>query len=119
MVSWYAFLQLLAVVALSTVMQVTDLAYWPGVALWALLLATTVLTALWLEGRFGLRLLQWEALRLLGCLAVLAWLQPGGGGVALVGAYVAGNILFLGFLARRQRGGVPPSDARFVSHAPQ
>ena len=37
--------------ALLLLLQASELLYWAGFGLWAMLLATTVLTALWLEGR--------------------------------------------------------------------
>jgi hypothetical protein len=71
-VSIYAFFQLVAVVLLLNFMQGSEVAYWSGVALWVLLVATTVITALWLEGRDAGDLMKWEISRLAGFGALLA-----------------------------------------------
>jgi sterol desaturase/sphingolipid hydroxylase (fatty acid hydroxylase superfamily) len=111
-VAVYAFFQLVAVVLLLNFMQLTTLAYWPGASLWALLLATTVITALWLEGRDAAHLMKWEVLRLacLAVLLVLAW-QGGLGAVNLAAAavYLAANLGFLPLL--REAPGQNPAPA--------
>jgi sterol desaturase/sphingolipid hydroxylase (fatty acid hydroxylase superfamily) len=100
-VSVYAFFQLVAVIILLSFMQYSDPGYWAGVALWAMLLGTTVITALWLEGRDAAGLLKWEVVRL-ACFAgllVLAW-QGGIGTGSLVAAslYTFFNLGFLPLL---------------------
>ena len=111
-VSFYAFFQLVAVVLLLIFMQSSELTYWPGASLWALLLGTTVITALWLEGRDATNLLKWELLRLV-CLALLlafAW-RGGAGTSSLVTAtlYLVVNAGFLAYL--RGAPGFPVSRA--------
>jgi sterol desaturase/sphingolipid hydroxylase (fatty acid hydroxylase superfamily) len=107
-VSVYAFFQLVAVVLLLNFMEVSVLTYWSGVALWAMLLATTVITALWLEGRDARELLKWDALRLacFGVILVAAW-QGNVGTASLVTAtlYGAVNLLFLSLLRDVHGGG--------------
>ena len=107
-VSVYAFFQLVAVVLLLNFMEVSVLTYWSGVALWAMLLATTVITALWLEGRDARELLKWDALRLacFGVILVAAW-QGDVGTASLVTAtlYGAVNLLFLSLLRDVHGGG--------------
>ena len=53
----------------------SDFSYFAGFSQWALLLATAVTTALWLQGNSIKATLQWERLRLLGLFAVvlLGW----------------------------------------------
>ncbi len=102
-VGLYAFVQLVAAVLLLDFMQKTALTYWSGFALWALLLAGTVTTALWLEGRDAQRLVRWELLRLAGLsLLLLAGLAAGtGAGLLLVGVvYGLLNLVFLILLGR-------------------
>ena len=100
-VSLYAFFQLVAAVLLLNFMEGATLGYWSGVALWALLLATTVVTALWLEGRDVGHMLQLERLRL-ACFGVLlgaAWQGGAGAGILVSAAlYGALNLLFLPLL---------------------
>jgi sterol desaturase/sphingolipid hydroxylase (fatty acid hydroxylase superfamily) len=74
-VSLYGVFQLLAVVLLLVYMQQAQQGYWPGVGEWALLLATTVTTAMWLEGQRPLAMLRWEGLRLsaLGLALLVGW----------------------------------------------
>lgn len=77
-VAWYAFFQLVAVFVLLNVMEQTPLSHLGGVALWALLLATTVTTALWLDKWPAARLLRFEWLRLGSFMVLLgAGLQAG------------------------------------------
>ena len=100
LVSAYALFQLVAVVALLNFMQGGVAAYWSGVTLWAILLATTVITALWLEGRGGARLMKWEVIRLTGCAVALVWAWQGDAGASklVAAAYLAANLGFLPFL---------------------
>ena len=58
-VSAYAFFQLVAVILLLNYMQGANLGYHAGVALWGIMLATTITTALWLERASPLRLARW------------------------------------------------------------
>ena len=108
-VSLYAFFQLVAAVLLLNFMEGATLGYWSGVALWALLLATTVVTALWLEGRDVGHMLQLERLRL-ACFGVLlgaAWQGGAGAGILVSAAlYGALNLLFLPML-RDDPGSTP------------
>ena len=99
LVAVYGFAQLVATVVLLDFMQKTSLSYWGGVALWGMLLATMVTTALWLEGRSADSLRNWEMLRLvgLGALLVVAWQAGFNPGALAVGAGY--GILNLGFLA--------------------
>ncbi|GAB5453646.1 MAG: sterol desaturase family protein [Halioglobus sp.] len=76
-VACYALFQLVALVVLLSYMQATELTYWMGFALWAFLLFTAVLTALWLEGRNAAALLRWEVLRL-GLFGVMVATSSGG-----------------------------------------
>jgi alkylglycerol monooxygenase len=77
-VKCYAFFQLLAAAALLNVMEAMQIPYLAGVALWALMLATTVTTAFWLENLDGARLQFWETVRL-ASLAVLLMLGVAAG----------------------------------------
>jgi len=107
-VSWYGVFQLVAVVSLLNIMQSAELAYWSGFCLWALLLATTVTTALWLEGRTAQYLLKWEALRLVAIvlLSLLAWRSGlSSGSLAVAAVYCALNLFFLTHLSRAATGG--------------
>jgi sterol desaturase/sphingolipid hydroxylase (fatty acid hydroxylase superfamily) len=100
LVSVYAFFQLVAVVALLNVMQAGVPTYWFGVAQWGMLLGTTVITALWLEGRGGARLMRWEVLRLGAFAVALVWAWQADPGVSkLVAAgYILVNLVFLQLL---------------------
>jgi alkylglycerol monooxygenase len=100
LVSVYTFYQLLSVVALLNFMQATELTYWQGVAMWALLLCTTLTTALWLEGNPASRLFRWEALRLgaIGLLLVAAW--QSGLNASGLWVYAGLNLVFLWLLLR-------------------
>ncbi len=98
LVSFYAFYQLLAVVLLLNFMESNTLLYWSGVALWAVLLGTTVLTALWLEGCPAAVLLKWECLRLAALSLLLLAAGPmglGSGSLAAAAVYGVINLLFL------------------------
>jgi sterol desaturase/sphingolipid hydroxylase (fatty acid hydroxylase superfamily) len=100
-VAWYAFFQLIAVFVLLNVMEATSLSYLAGVALWGLLLATTVTTALWLDKWPAARLMRWEWLRLASAAVLLGFgVQSGFSGVLLLMAAVyclinAGALLVL------------------------
>jgi len=84
-VAWYAFFQLVAVVVLLNVMQSVTLSYLAGVALWALLLGTTVTTALWLDRAPVPGVMRWEWLRLAGAgVLLLLGLQSGFNGPLLL-----------------------------------
>jgi sterol desaturase/sphingolipid hydroxylase (fatty acid hydroxylase superfamily) len=102
LVSVYAFFQLVFVVLLLNFMESAQLSYWQGFGGWAILLATTLLTAFWLEGRPVNRLLGWELLRL-GVVVLLLLSTPAGvsdGVSAWAAAYGGINVLFLLLLAR-------------------
>lgn len=113
-VSIYSFFQLLSVVLLLNVMEGAELAYWHGAAGWAILLATTVTTALWLEGRPAASLLRWELLRL-GAMGLLVLQSTSTGlsasALAPAAIYAALNLVFLVLLARPQ----PASDPAVVA----
>ena len=103
-VSLYAFFQLLAVIILLNRMQAAELAYLPGLALWGVMLATTITTAMWLDAQTGARLLHWEWARLTGITALTAVAALGGFPVPVVAAgagYVALNVAMVLMLARR------------------
>jgi alkylglycerol monooxygenase len=113
-VSLYALFQLVAAVLLLNFMESAALAYGEGVALWALLVATTVTTALWLEGRSAAEMARWELLRLGGValLLLVAW-QQGQDATRLAALWVYGglNLLFLPALLR-----VPRENAAAPAH---
>ena len=71
-VSWYCFVQLLAVVFLLGYMQAGAFTQIAGVVLWGLMFTTTVTTALWLEQHSSHTLLRWELLRLSGLFSAIA-----------------------------------------------
>jgi sterol desaturase/sphingolipid hydroxylase (fatty acid hydroxylase superfamily) len=112
LVGLYAFLQLVAAVLLLDFMQKTALTYWGGFALWALLLAGTVTTALWLEGRDAQRLVRWELLRLVGLSLLLLVAGSAGTGAGLLLAGVFYGLLNLVFLFLLGRGPVMADRAR-------
>lgn len=98
LVSVYGFLQLLAVVILLTTMQQSSFSYGAGVYLWSMLLATTVTTALWLQGNNAGRVIKWELLRLLAlAMFVLVSIQGAafGLGLEVLSGYIALNLLYL------------------------
>ncbi len=103
LVSFYAFFQLVSVILLLNFMEGTVQPYWHGVAGWVVLLATTLTTALWLEGRPAANMLRWELLRLgaIGLLLVHA-AQDGLNVhvIAWASVYGALNLLFLSRLLR-------------------
>jgi alkylglycerol monooxygenase len=101
LVAVYGFFQLIAVVLLLNFMESAELSYWQGFAGWAILLGTTVVTALWLEGRPAASLRKWEVLRL-GVIALLLSSHAALGEGLLLWALVYGvlNVLFLSLLLR-------------------
>lgn len=70
-VSAYAVVQLVVAIALLEFMRNTSMSYPQGLALAILMMATAVLTALWLDGRPGRRLIGWEILRLVGLIVTV------------------------------------------------
>ena len=92
----------MAVVLLVGVVQQSEFVYWQGFSLWALLLGTAVVTALWLEGRPSEQLFNWDMLRLgfFGLLLLLA--GPTGFALAAGLVYAAANLIFLTFLRHHQ-----------------
>ena len=101
-VSVYGFFQLVSVVLLLNFMQSAGLSYWQGFAGWAILLGTTVVTALWMEGRPAVRLRKWEVLRL-GVIIVLLWSSHAGlseGLLLWASVYGVLNAVFLSLLLR-------------------
>ncbi len=110
----YAFAQLVAAVVLLDFMQKTTLDYWSGVALWAVLLVSTVTTGLWLEGGNVSRALRWDGLRLAGVSLLLGIALSVGAGFTLLlwgGAYVALNVLALFLLQRTPAATAGPLSA--------
>lgn len=108
LVSFYGFFQLLFVVVLLDRMQTAELAYWHGIAGWAILLATTVTTAFWLEGRPAAKNKKWEFLRLGAVWLILVFAGPSGDGasdVVFASVYGVLNLLFLSLLARTMQAG--------------
>lgn len=107
----YAFAQLVTAVVLLDFMQKTVLDYWSGVALWAVLLASTVTTGLWLEGANAVR---WDGLRLAGLtlLLGLAWSAGAGSQILLWGsAYLVLNLIALLLLQRSTAATAAPVTA--------
>lgn len=86
-VKGYAFFELVAVIALLGVMQAVDLSYPAGVALWAVMLSTTVTTAGWLDGHPGAARWDWLRLAATASLVVLGW-QAGVTAAALLAGLV-------------------------------
>jgi len=103
-VSMYAALQLLTVVVLLTHMQFNEFAYWVGVSQWAFILCTTLLSALWLEGKAAGSLSRWEVLRI-AATAVLApyLLLP----ASLVWLYCGLNLVYLYLLVKKEESPGP------------
>jgi hypothetical protein len=98
----YAFFQLVSVVLLLNYLEKTELSYWQGFAGWAILLATTAITALWMEGRPAARLLRWEVARL-ASIALLLWSSHSGLGEGVLmwsSVYGVVNVVFLLQLSR-------------------
>ena len=108
LVAWYGFFQLVAVVLFLIWMQVQTLPYWGGVFCWTALFATTMTTALWLEGRESTWIMQWERLRKAGIAGLVICGLTLGVDVVLIGLmYLLANILFLWVMAR----GISPAVA--------
>ena len=106
-VSWYAFFQLIAVIACLDWLLKSSPGYAAGVAGWAALLATTMTTTFWLEARAGASVMRWEQLRLVclaGLLAAAAVAGTGGLLVLLGLGYLALNTWFLWLLGRHADG---------------
>tara|TARA_R110000823_G_scaffold198080_8_gene329251 strand:+ start:1580 stop:2800 length:1221 start_codon:yes stop_codon:yes gene_type:complete len=103
-VSVYAGFQLFAVVALLTHMQFNEFPYWVGVSQWAFILFTSVLTAMWLEGKSAASLFRWEVLRI-AATAVLALyvLAP----ASLVWLYCGMNLVYVLLLSKQKEGPGP------------
>lgn len=110
-VAVYAFFQLVSVVLLLNYMEKAELTYWQGFAGWTILLATTVITALWMEGRPAASLLRWDVARL-AAIALLLWssnVALGEGLLIWASVYGALNLLLLSLLSRvPQVGGDVP-----------
>lgn len=108
-VACYSLLQLVAMVALLHVMQRYEPDYWVGVALCGFMVATMVLTAMWLEGRHPNKTLRaWEMLRLTAVAAGLALgLVQGIPGVLLAAVVVYGvlNLICLLLMSDLRRSG--------------
>ena len=106
-VAVYAFFQLVAVVVLLNYMEKAELSYWQGFAGWAILLATTVITALWMEGRAAANLLRWEVARLavIGLLLWSSYAALGEGLLIWASVYGVVNMLFLPLLSRAPQAG--------------
>ena len=103
-VAVYCFFQLLAVVALLGYMQSRELSYVAGVALWGLMLGTTVTTALWLEQFEAFILFKWEMLRLVVLFAMVALGWQSGfdpAGLYAVSLYGGLNLMVLPLVRRR------------------
>lgn len=105
LVSAYALLQLVAVIALLEIMRSTTFPYWVGVVLWAWLLGTTITTAFWLEGRDASTVFRWEVVRMALLLLILVTVSPASGHLMLAMAYVFFSILLLLFMRH-----VPPME---------
>jgi alkylglycerol monooxygenase len=106
-VAVYAFFQLVSVVLLLNYMEKAELSYWQGFAGWAILLATTVITALWMEGRPAASLLRWDVARL-AAIALLLWSSYAALGEGLLiwaSVYGVVNMLFLPLLSRAPQAG--------------
>ena len=104
-VALYAFFQLVVVILLLNRMEASELAYLPGLLLWGIMLATTVTTALWLDGRPTEWAARWDWLRLAAI--SLVTLQGAVAGypalvVALGASYVAVNAAMVVMLGRRK-----------------
>lgn len=106
-VAAYCFFQLIAVVLLLNFMESSALSYWQGFSGWAILLATTVVTAMWMEGRPAASVLKWDVLRLGAIGLLLVASNPGLGAGLLFWAFVYGllNALFLSQLVRTPQSG--------------
>lgn len=112
LVSVYALLQLLAVIAVLEVMRSSAPTYWLGVALCVWLLGTTVTTAFWLEGRTAARtIVAWELVRLVGLLLIVGIGVTGGGYFGAACVYTLGCLVLLLFLRQIKPAGDTPLQA--------
>ncbi|PLW81009.1 hypothetical protein CWI75_17685 [Kineobactrum sediminis] len=97
-VAWYAFFQLMAVVVVLNTLQLGEVAYSIAALVIAGLLATTVTTALWLDGGEPSRVLRWDVLRLAGIAGLLAsgWLLGSAEPIMpVIAGYLLLNLLWL------------------------
>ncbi|WP_240500233.1 sterol desaturase family protein [Halioglobus japonicus] len=99
-VSRYGFFQLVVVIALLVYLLLSELSYWQGVAGWAMLLATTMTTAYWLEGRAVQAVMRWEWLRLVALGLAMVWSGAGAGLITAVGIYGLVNVVWLWWMGR-------------------
>ena len=98
LMSWYGFFQLVFVVGLLHFGQTSELGYGSGVLVCGFLLATTMTTTFWLEGRAPEAVVKWERLRLVSLGVVMLWAAASGTGIGLLSlwvAYIAVNVWFL------------------------
>lgn len=98
LMSWYGFFQLVFVVGLLNFGESHQLGYGSGVFIWGFLLATTMTTTFWLEGRAADAVVKWERLRLLVFAVAMLWAAASGAGFWLLligGIYLAANGWFL------------------------
>ncbi len=107
----YAMLQLVAMVALLIYLQSSVFPYAFGLACWAFMVSTMVLTAWWLEGRRDL--LGWEFLRLLtfGAAAIVSGELHDSFG-AVLAATTYGMLSLTGVLAMREFGVIQSEASR-------
>ena len=106
-VSWYAFFQLLAVIALLNIAQALDLSYAAGVIVWAVLLTTMVTTAIWLNANANPNALRWDGARWVALLVLAtAWVTEGSVNWLSTSAllYLIVNGLFLILLGMSGKG---------------
>ena len=104
-VSLYAFFQLVVVILLLNRMEASELAYLPGLVLWGIMLATTITTALWLDGRSGELVARWDWLRLAGiAMVTVSGAVSGYPAVAVASGatYICLNALMVAALSRRK-----------------
>lgn len=97
----YCFVQLIAVIAVLEIMRSSQPQYWVGVGLWAWLMATTVATALFLEGRSrvggAVTVIRLEVLRLIA-LMVLTVAAGGSAYISAALGYALGCVILLLFI---------------------
>ncbi|MFV8819267.1 sterol desaturase family protein [Haliea sp. E17] len=97
-VNAYALAQLVAVILLLGALLLLAPAYLAGLAGWAVLLATTVTTALWLDRRPVREVLGWELARLLAVAVLLGLLAADGAGAPVIAAGLAYLAVTFGLL---------------------
>lgn len=108
LVSVYALLQLVAVIAVLEMMRSAAPTYWVGVALWAWLVGTTVTTAYWLEGRSEARkIVGWDVLRLVVLLVIAGSDYAGGAYFGIACGYALVSVLFLLFIRQLKLPSIP------------